>query len=356
MPTLIGNIFLSIAALIFLALFNMMYLQKIPKTGDSLMGYGWGIILGYLAILTCLILVAGMIGWKGGFSWIGASTAARWLIVPGGLILAVLAAGLCAFIKGEPMQVPGLLKWLSGVLPALIPLFLFIGFAVLLNGGEISTLSAAAYKWPLASAGSLGMLGLCIAAWGFIAESNQNAVRRAEGAKSDQARYHQNHLDNIDSCDVTKNMVFILVFTDANHHPEVRERAIAKIKTNPAWQQELIRLLECDWAPEAFTFLASNEVDDKNLFVEPVRKGVLNQAKLIRQNIRESSQRHHLYAGKFSWEVERMLRTVDKFQSAEANYLPEVREVRAALNERWIFEKPTFVCAAVLDKWINKHQ
>ena len=61
-------------------------------------------------------------------------------------------------------------------------------------------------------------------------------------------------------------MAHILVFTDANHDKEVRERAVAKVKTNPQWQQELCRLLENNGAIEAFFFLASNEVEDKNLF------------------------------------------------------------------------------------------
>ena len=52
-----------------------------------------------------------------------------------------------------------------------------------------------------------------------------------------------------------KNMVFILVFTDANQDTDVRAKAVAKIKTNPQWEEELIKRLNSGWASEAFNFL-----------------------------------------------------------------------------------------------------
>ena len=87
--------------------------------------------------------------------------------------------------------------------------------------------------------------------------------------------------------------------------------------------------------------------------MEPVRKGVLIQAKLIRKEIRENA--HRLFPDIFYWQVERMLRMVDKFEGLGASYLPEVREVRAALDEPATVEKPRVHCVTLLDAWIKKH-
>jgi hypothetical protein len=150
-------------------------------------------------------------------------------------------------------------------------------------------------------------------------------------------------------------MVFILVFTDSNHDADVRERALAKIKSHPDWQGEIIRILQEDYAPEAFTFLASNDVDDKKRFLEPVRQGVLVQARLIRQSIRRCRGDYDLRTDSFRWEVERMLRTLDKFKGLGVDYKPAVQEVRSALDEPTDFEKPQILAKQQLEKWLVAH-
>ena len=167
---------------------------------------------------------------------------------------------------------------------------------------------------------------------------------------------HQRILNEIDTCDVMKNMVFILVSTDSNQDRDIRERAVAKVKTHPQWQQELIRLLQTDWAPEAFNFLASNDVDDPLLFGEPVKAGILIQARLIRESIRNSSHSSHFYPGRFGWEVERAVRTADKFKNQGVDLRPAVQELRAALDEPSEYEKPVFTCIKILDKWLKENK
>ncbi len=79
------------------------------------------------------------------------------------------------------------------------------------------------------------------------------------------------------------------------------------------------------------------------------------QAELIRQSIRDASPPHHLYADQFCWEIDHVIRTVDRFQSKEIDYLPAMKEMRAALDEPWEFDKPDFSCKRILDKWIKEH-
>ena len=69
----------------------------------------------------------------------------------------------------------------------------------------------------------------------------------------------------IDSNDVMNNLVFLLVFTGDNQPDEIKNRAVAKVKTHPQWESELIRLIQTEWAPEPFQFLAFNDVENPSL-------------------------------------------------------------------------------------------
>jgi hypothetical protein len=57
----------------------------------------------------------------------------------------------------------------------------------------------------------------------------------------------------------------------------------------------------------------------------------------------------------FNWDVERILRTVEKYDGKGYDYLPAMKEVRAALDEPSEMEKPAFDCTPALDKWIREH-
>ena len=105
----------------------------------------------------------------------------------------------------------------------------------------------------------------------------------------------------------------------------------------------------------SFTFLASNDVDNPELFPEPVKAGVLIQARLIRESIRNASHPSHFYQGQFSWEVERVLRTVDKFKNKGVDFRPAVKELRDAFNEKSEFEKPKWAAIAWIDEWLKKN-
>ncbi|MCC6462166.1 MAG: hypothetical protein IT260_16990 [Saprospiraceae bacterium] len=351
----IGNLFLVLSLLVYLAL-NFTDLGKQPsRGGDALMGYALGNVLVYLVLLACLTVATIAIAWKGGFEWISPHQPTRFLLVASGLLLAVLTAGLSALYRYENGPVPGLLRAISGFAPVLIPLVLIAAGFVLQNAGLRASVPVAAYRWPLLGVYVLSVLGVGSALYGWVSEANANAARRIEGQRADEAQYQQNHLNDIDSCDVTQHITRILVFTDANHDAIVRERAVAKVKSHPQWQQELVYWLENKGALEVFTFLASNEVEDKKLFAPAIHTGVLSVAEWIKRSIRNASHPSHLYADQFVWDVDRMLRSVDKFEGLGQDYRPDVRAVRAALDTPAEHEKPRFTAIAVLDAWLKKH-
>lgn len=354
--TLLGNIFLGLAALIFFLLISSIHLTGQPRGGDAAVGALWGALLLNLVFLGLMLVVVLVILSKGGFDWVSGHSGTRYVVVLGGLVAAVVTATLGILMRGEPMPMAALFRWASGTLSIAVPLILLAGSMILLNDGLRTTVPSELYRFPLMVVFGVGVMGVVIFILGLVMQSNLNARIQMEEEISFQERNHNRHLADIDSCDVSKDMVFILVLTDANHDRDVRERALAKIKTRADWQEELIRRLDSGWASQVFIFLASNEVDDKQMFAEPVRAGILQQAEAIRASIRRSSHPSHFYPELFSWEIERVIRTVEKFKGLGVDYLPAMRELRAALDEPTSVEKSKLNCTATLDKWISNNQ
>jgi len=349
----IGNILLIISTLIFFML-NVGSLSKSPPQNDGAVGYYWSIMILNFVFVIAMLLATIIIGYKGGLDWISTKKSTRVLLVAAGLLTIVFTSTMSSVFKYEAGPVPGLLRIYSSFVPVLVPLVLIIAGFILMNDSFRNSVPIAVYKWPLVLISIIGLTGTVSAIAGFLQESSRNQTARINSIRQGENDNHQRILDQIDSTDVTKDMVFILVFTDANQDADVREKAVAKIKTNPEWQQELTRRLQNDWAPEAFNFLASNAVDDPSLFPEPIRQGVIIQARLIRESIRQASHPSHFYQGQFSWEVERVLRTVDRFKNQGVDYRPAVKELRAAFDEPSEFEKPKWGAMETVDQWLKQ--
>ncbi|NUQ25342.1 MAG: hypothetical protein HUU34_15455 [Saprospiraceae bacterium] len=347
--TILGNLFLGIAALVSILLFNLIYGHH-NRSGDAGVGYAWSMLIGLLAFVVCMGIVAISIGVKGGYAWIGTNGAMRTVWVLGGFTLSML--GVFILYTGEGMGgLPRFLYQIVKAAPLLAILSVLLSALLLLNEPLRANLPTFVWRLPTFIAVGFGVVALGL----ILSAKARNNAAISKAAIESRDNFLQGQLNHVDTTDVMKDMVFLLVYTDANQKKTLREKALAKIKSRPDWQEELVRRLQNDWAPEAFTFLASNEVDDKAMFVEPIRQGVLIQARLVRENIRQCRDKYDLYEGKFTWEVDRVLRTVDKFQGMGTDYRPAVQELRKALDEPVSFEKPKLTAKTILDKWLEKH-
>jgi hypothetical protein len=352
--TFVGNLLLAIAGLLFLLFSRELITPSQPRGGDYVAGHAWGVMLSFLAFLGILLIVALLIAYRGGFDWLSSHTAARYLLLLFGLISSVVAAALAAILRNEPDAAAISIRWFSGFAPILIPVLLLMAGVVLTNDSLRNGLSPLAYKIPLHLSFWLGLVINLLFLRTLVVQSNANARAQIEETLAFQDRNHQRMLQEIDSCDIMKNMVFILVMTDGNQDPEVRERAVAKVKTHPQWQQELIRILGTGYAAQAFNFLASNEVEDKSLFPEAIKNGILQQAGQFRESIRTSSHSSHFYPERFLWETERVLRTVERYADLGTDFTPAVKELRAALDEPSDVEKTPMKAEKVLDAWLTR--
>jgi hypothetical protein len=338
-----------------MALISLLFGKVPPRGGDAIVGFTWAIIIYHLLFFALMLFLFIIIASKGGFDWVSSQKSTRYLLVGLGLITAVLTSAISGLFKYENGPVPALFRLFSGFVPILVPLILIVSATILLNSGIRDMVPMALIQWPLIFVAVIGMAGILSGMYGWITAANRNAIIQNESSMRRQDENHLRMLQDIDSCDVSKDMVLILVMTDANQEKDIREKAVAKVKSNPHWQQEIIRYLGSDRAPEAFNFLASNEVDDKQLFPEAVKMGILNQARLIRESLRSFSHPSHVYPEIFTWETERVLRTVDKFDNMGLDYRSAVQELRLAMDEPVTFEKPVLKCVKILDKWLSAH-
>jgi len=345
----IGNFFLGIAVLCFLWIAYYAYGSH-PRSGDAGVGHAWALLIGVFGFVVCLGIVTILIGVNGGFSWVGSSGTTRLLFVLAGFIISMW--GVVFFSMGEGVGgLPKVVGFFVKLLPVLSVLSVLMSAFLLLNVSVRSNLPTLVWRMPIYIALCIGLIPLGFHMGRRVLRTASAFVHIPVSRNADIQR----RLAEIDSTDLMKDGVFLYSATDANQPKAIRERALAKIKSRPDWQEELTRRLQNDWALEAFTFLASNDVDDKSLFLEPVREGVFIQARLIRENIRQCRDKYDLYEGKFNWEIDRVIRAVDKFDGMGADYRPAMQELRNALDERTSFEKPKLPAKEELDKWLKKH-
>lgn len=350
----IGN-FLLVLSLIVVFFLNFGVLAKSPPGGDAGVGYAWSIIILNLAFIILMIMVAGIIGYTGGFEWVSSKKTTRFAIVTCVLLCSLFTMGLISFFRHEPGPVPGLLRLYSYFVPFLIPIVMVVAGFILLNAAWRESVPMSVYKWPLIVLAFFGITGTLAGMAGMMQSSARNQSAALQEAANFKEKNNERNLAEIDSNDVMKNLVFLFVYTSEYQPAHVRDRAVAKIKTHPEWENEIIRLLGTDWAPEPITFLAYNDVEHPEKFTEPVRTGVLNQARLIRESIRKAYHPSHFYTGQFAGEIERVLRMVDRYKGKGVDYKPAVQELLAAFSEPSELDKPKWNATQMVEKWLKKN-
>ncbi|MFN0014700.1 MAG: hypothetical protein ACKVU2_09145 [Saprospiraceae bacterium] len=340
---LIGNILLGLTTAFFLLFAFELYTKPARIGGDGAIGMAYTVFLFHLVLFVCAATVAGFVGQQGKFSWAGSSGASRFLCISAGLMLATIGSLFASYRDG-----PILNTWMGPFAQVVITVLLITGLAGLLNNDTPPT----TYRLSLLVAAALGMVVCLPIVWITLKNKVENTVASVQAMgqpDSNDIRMTQ----EVEAFDVSQGIANLLIFTDFNKDMSVREPALAKLKSCPDWQEQLVQGLRERWAPEVFTFLAGNDVDDKNMFAEPIGEGIRMQALLIREKLGEASQSHHLYEDQFMWEVERVLRTLKKFKDNGTDYRPMMLEFREAFNAPCSVKKPKFTCLRYLDNWLK---
>lgn len=352
----IGNILLAFAAIIYIVLVSAAYGPAPSNAGDAAGGYAMSVILYSLAFTVCMALAAAITGWKGGFAWLPGSRITGFALVAGGLVAIMIVSVLATMLKFEPaQQVPFAIRPLTGIAPGLFPLVLLLAGFVLLNPSIRESVPHLAYKIPLGIVFGISAVACAGGLLQWMQYKDRRAAERIAEIQSDEARYHDQRFKDIENIDPMTHMANLLSFTSKYQDADVREKALAKIKTNPEWQQELARLLDTRAYYLVYTFLDANEVEDKSLFPEALNRSIQRMAADIRKYIADSNHLNDWSLDHFN--TEQMLSTVDQFRGMGVNFLPAVRQVRAAFDEMppAHVKKPKFKQVKILERWIKKN-
>lgn len=338
-----GNLCLVGTALCLLGLLNLAILQKAPG-GDAGVGHAWAIVVVCFGLLIAAGLTTLAVGLRGGFDRFGNGTGARALV--GGGWFALVALGF--YLLSDPGTfLPQVLR-VAGAF--VLPVLVLAWAAVHLNDGlarALPTGAAAALTLGVIALSSLPLVGM------GVGSATRNLAGLAQRGELDS--FQQGIVQQIEATHVQDGIAALLVHTPKGRHPVIRERALAKIKSRADWQDEMVRLLKTEAAPEVLGFLSANEVDDPAMFASALPEGLLQQAEAIRRRIRNSNHPSHLYAGLGHTEVRLALEVARSYQAKGADVRTAVQEMRRAFDEPTPYPRPAFAAVDLIDRWLAKH-
>ncbi len=340
-----GNILLLLSLLAAGFLFKLTFLQKMPG-GDASVGYAWSLLFLMAVFWGCIILVACILGFGGGFAWLSLGRFAG-----GGMLVLCFLIMLFGANLGMDPSFKGI-RFLAPVNAVATSVVLMATFAVLLNENLKMSVSPILVKRGLAVVLALNSLMLATMIFWAITSRVNTFLSRFSDKLSD---FELGILDKIDRCDASKDITSLFLYSGDNQPRQIREKAVLKIKSKPDWQDDLFHTLEGDGVQEAFQFLLSNDVDDKPRFAKGVYQGVLSQARLIREGLRRCWHQSQVKDGQFGFELRRTLKAVEKFKDLGVDFKPAVKELRAALDERIAYDNPNVSDKKTIDKWLEKH-
>ena len=347
--TILGNIFLVLSLFIYCFFLYTIYVEDGSQERDS--GYGMAVLLFSLIFTGLMAVVMFAVTAKGGFDWMSANPVSRNFVVVISFVSAMIIMSMSALFKYEGGRVPFPINYLVNHAAVWIPVVLLLSSIILLNAEIKASVPSVIYTIPLKIVFGISVLSVVGLLIGWMISSQQSANRRIATIQDDQVRYHAGYLADIAANDTTQGILPILVFTGKYHEADVREAALAKIRSHPDWQQQLIKILDSYYASEVFTLLEASPVDDKSLFVEPIQKGILQMAKRFRDDMRNT---HTLHADEFDGDTRRILATVDQFEGLGVDYKPAIQALRDALDEPRT-QKIKLNSTAMLDRWLKAH-
>ena len=325
--------------------------------GDSAMGYGLGLaFLGLGFAIGSIGLFVGLTK-AGVFSHLVKDRFLEIFLAVSVWLSFVLTVFFSAALRWEnnPEMVT-FLEWFVKV-ESLIwfpPLVFIPAFLVFFLGNDVSSLFVKSFF-------SVGFLFSMLFALGLLIEwvSFQNKQQKefTENAQIQDQDQHDRNLQTIEASDSSQSVILILPFSGRFHEEDIKAAAVAKIKSRPDWESELIGILVSDYYyNEVYTFLDGNPVDHPNLFTEPIRLSILKMAEDIRNAITDSN---NLQEWQFEYlGIERLLRAIDEqFSGLGTDFRPALLEVRKALDtappER--FKGVKYSITPVLDQWLKNN-
>lgn len=358
---MIGHLCFFITVLFYFGL-AMLTASKPHSGTDSGMAYGLGLILlGFGFTLSSLILTI-FVNAKGGFGWVTHSAGLRPILVFSGWLFVVLTTLFCAIFKWEwynwNTDYPKFLYGLTLSHGQLwIPLLWLLVCFLSLRPDWQSTVPAGVFSvpfWVSLSISTLFSGGLLV---GYIRESVRTANAEAAREAERENERHRQDLDFIAAQKPDDSIINLLRYSTRYRPDDIRQAAIARIKTRPNWELELLRLLTDQNAyQEVYFFLDGNLVEHPKSFVEPLKQSILWLSETIEYDVKHS----YLQPWNFgSYGIVPLLTAIDKqFANQAVDFYPSVVKLQQALNSPRPeqFKGVHFAVTDEVDGWLKRHQ
>lgn len=350
----LGNLLLVAASVLLLAL-GRLQLSAMPG-GDRGVGFAFALLWGHGGMVLLLLAVATIVAFSGRLPTL--PVAAGWQ-VPAALafvgVSGVVAASVAvAAPSGAPR--PWSLDAALRLAPLVVPLLLIVCAASLLNAGAArpSAPALVTRALQLVAVLTIALLAVGVApvvaqrarAWKTVATRDPSALDSNE----------QRILAQVEGDDPARQFGTFLGYTREGNHPTIRARANEKLRSVSDWEQRVRDELAGANAPEAFTFLAANDVPNPASFAPAIAEGIRQEALLVRERIRRASHSSHLYEGLMIFEVEALLQTAEKYAKFGTDYAPALQQLRAAFSEPSDFPHPKYRAAQAIDRWLKKRR
>lgn len=353
MTTILGNTCLILAALVSNQIISSTLHYKAPHGGNGgAAAFPIWMLLVHTAFLGLMALAYIFIAKKGGFDWISTNKWIQFPVVGIGLILAVVISLASTSMQSENtgLKNAGLEALLRYSYMAVPVIMVASGF-ILINDFLRELIPVFYYKWPLAAVFAFGLVITGFGLYEWLTPEPQLAL---------QQRYEnspvikEQRLQEIENADPDSSLIRLLEFTGAAYPLEVQEKAVTKIKSASDWPKTLIPLLEDERCFAVFDFLGATEVPDKQIFINPVKNGISTAAYWIRHRFQGTSPSEvrpdsHLY------EVNSILKALEKFENTGVDFAPELREIRAVFEEPMYGKVQKFTATTIINNWLSKH-
>ncbi|MBO0932033.1 hypothetical protein [Fibrella aquatilis] len=340
----------------------MLTASKPTLVGDGGMGYGLGLgFLGLSLAISSLALTIFLLA-KGHFHWMAGSPEARIGLALLAWLCMVLTVFFCAAFKWEWHSdgdtYPEFLHWLAVNhgqiwLPLLwlTTCFLSINSALTANLPPSTPKGIFYTSLVLSGVYSAGLL------IGFLRDSAQTASRTMAEEQQRSDTWHQKVLDDIAAHKPTDSIYGLLSQTTQVRPADTRAAAVAKVKSHPSWETDLLTLLKTKQSyREVYYFLDGNALEHPQQFVEPLKQSMVWLADDIRANITDSNNLQHWSFDMYG--IDNLLRGIDgQFPDKSSEFEPNVVRLKLALSttppER--FKGIRFTAADAVDAWLDKH-
>ena len=345
-----ANILVGLAGLASLMIAYLLYGQH-PKGGDAGVGYAWSLLFSLLGFFILIGLATLIAGKNNGFHWIPYQGTWRVPLLLAGFGTAMW--GTIFFTMGDGFNdFSGFARYFLRLLPPLSLVSIILSVIILLNCGENEKSGLFIWRVPFFISVGIGIIAIFF-------NVIEKVVRDAELLKAKSTHndeFQKNQLLELDTLDVIKDFGTLLSKTDQYQDSRVRNKALAMIKSHPNWEEELIRLLRTEWSTEALIFVASNEVDHKDRFAPAILDAINSQSIYIQTSIAALKYDYEIYEDRYSWEVERILKTADKFANHGVDFKPAIERLKRALQEPTPFKKPKLRAEKMIDQWLKSQK